>query len=414
MHVGWQLPVARLILERFQAKIDDRPERGVHGKKRLKRIVLPLLLITATLPAAASDFPSCVRELRREAVARGITPQTFDAALAGVEPDKSVLEVWDYMAALVDEQRIADGKAKLVEHAALLAQAERSFGVDRHILVAVWGVETDYGKIRGGRPLMRSLATVSCSGHRKRFFRSELVAALRIVQSGDIPAEALTGSWAGAFGQTQFMPSSFQRFAVDFDGDGRRDVISSVADALGSTANYLARAGWVSGESWGYEVRLPPNYKGTAGRRNRQALTQWSALGIRRMDREPLAGNGAAALLLPAGAAGPAFIVFKNFDVIHAYNPAESYVLAIAHLADRLRGAGPFHTPWPTDDPGISRAERREVQQRLADRGFDIGTVDGMIGPRTRAAIEAFQASAGLPVDGRAGARVLKALKEKQ
>jgi lytic murein transglycosylase len=384
-----------------------------------------LLLAVGAPNALASDFSACLGELRREAAAKGVTTQTFDTALAGVEPDQSVLDamdaqpefktpIWDYMAGLVDEQRIAEGQAKLAEQGATLAEVERKFGVDRHVLVAVWGVETDYGKVRGGRPLMRSLATVSCLGHRQRFFRSELLAALRIVQSGDIQTEALVGSWAGAFGQTQFMPSSFQRFAVDADGDGRRDVIGSVADALGSTANYLARAGWVSGEPWGYEVRLPPNYKGSAGRRHRQALAQWSALGIRRIDGEPLTGNGPAALFLPAGATGPAFIVFKNFDVIHAYNPAESYVLAIAHLSDRLRGSGPFRAAWPTDDPGLSRAERREVQQRLVERGFDIGTVDGMIGPRTRAAIEAFQAAAGLPVDGRAGARVLKALKEKQ
>lgn len=384
---------------------------------------LVFLLAACSPHVLAAEFNACLGELRREAAVKGITPQTFDTALAGVEPDQGVLDamdsqpefktpIWDYMAALVDAQRIAEGRAKLAEQAAMLAEAERKFGVDRHVLVAVWGVETDYGKVRGGRPLMRSLATVSCFGHRQRFFRAELFAALRIVQSGDIQPEALVGSWAGAFGQTQFMPSSFQRFAVDFDGDGRRDVIGSVADALGSTANYLVRAGWVSGEPWGYEVRLPPGYKGPSGRRNRQALAQWSALGIRRIDGEALTGTGPAALFLPAGAAGPAFIVFKNFDVIHAYNPAESYVLAIAHLSDRLRGAGLFQAAWPTDDPGLSRAERREVQQRLVERGFDIGAVDGMIGPRTRAAIEAFQASAGLPVDGRAGARVLKALKD--
>jgi lytic murein transglycosylase len=284
--------------------------------------------------------------------------------------------------------------------------------VDRHGLVAVWGVETDYGKLRGGRPLVRSLATLSCFGGRQRFFRGELVATLRIIQSGDIQPEALAGSWAGAFGQTQFMPSSFQRFAVDFDGDGRRDIVGTVPDALGSTANYLARAGWVSGEPWGQEVRLPPNYKGPAGRRTRQPLAQWSKLGIRRIDGASLGASGTAALLLPAGAEGPAFLVLKNFDVIYAYNAAESYALAIAHLSDRLRGAGPFEKAWPTDDPGISRAERREVQQRLTERGFDLGAVDGMIGPRTRAAIEAFQAAAGLPVDGRAGARVLKALRD--
>jgi lytic murein transglycosylase len=389
----------------------------------LCKTVLACFLAAGVSNAFGADFGTCLRELRREAVARGITPQTFDTATAGIEPDQSVLDameaqpefvtpIWDYMAGFVDEQRIADGRARLAEWAPVLAQMEQKFGVDRHVLVAVWGIETDYGRIRGGRPLVRSLATASCFGGRQRFFRGELVATLRIIQSGDVPPASLVGSWAGAFGQTQFMPTSFQKFAVDFDGDGRRDIVGSIPDALGSTANYFMRAGWVSGEPWGHEVRLPPGYKGPSGRRHRQALAHWAKLGIRRIDGEPLAGNGQGALILPAGVRGPAFIVFGNFDVIHAYNAAESYVLAITHLADRLRGAGPLKTPWPTDDPGLSRAERREVQQRLIERGFDIGAVDGMIGPRTRAAIEAFQASAGLPVDGRAGARVLKALRD--
>jgi lytic murein transglycosylase len=319
--------------------------------------------------------------------------------------------IWDYLAGLVDEQRIADGRAKLAEWSAELANAEQAFGVDRHTIVAVWGVESDFGRVMGGRPLVRSLATVSCFGHRQRFFRGEFIATLRILQAGDVPAQALTGSWAGAFGQTQFMPSTFQRLAVDFDGDGRRDIVGSVPDALGSTANFLARAGWMSGEPWGYEVMVPVNYGGPSGRRNRQPLAKWSRLGVRRADGTALAGNGPAALIMPAGAGGPAFLVFKNYDAIYSYNAAESYALAIAHLSDRLRGAGPFQAAWPTDDPGLSRAGRREVQERLLERGYDIGKPDGIIGQRTRVAIEAFQTAAGLNVDGRAGARVLQALK---
>jgi membrane-bound lytic murein transglycosylase B len=262
--------------------------------------------------------------------------------------------------------------------------------------------------------VVRSLATASCFGGRQRFFRGELIAALRILQSGDMQPDALAGSWAGAFGHTQFMPSTFHRLAVDLDGDGRRDLVGSVADALGSTANFLKHAGWTSGEPWGYEVRLPANYNGPSGRRTRQALPAWSRLGIRQVDGTALAGSGRAALLLPAGASGPAFIVFRNFDAIHSYNAAEAYALAIAHLADRLRGAGPFQAAWPTDDPGLSRAERREVQEQLIALGHDVGEADGIIGPRTRAAIMAFQVSAGLPADGRAGARVLSALRTQQ
>jgi lytic murein transglycosylase len=390
--------------------------------KRLAHALGWSLAFAAATVGAADDFAVCVEKLRTEAIGKGIAPGVYDTALVGVEPDPSVLDaldsqpefktaIWDYLAALVDEQRVADGRAKLGEWGSVFADAEQRFGVDRHVIAAVWGVESDFGRVMGGRPLVRSLATVSCFGHRQRFFRGELIATLRILQSGDMPAEALVGSWAGAFGQTQFMPTTYQRLAVDFDGDGRRDIVRSVPDALGSTANFLARAGWVSGQPWGYEVVLPASYSGPSGRRNRQPLTKWSALGIARTDGGALTGSGPAALLLPAGSGGPAFIVFRNFDVIYSYNAAESYALAIAHLSDRLRGGGAFKTAWPTDDPGLSRAERREVQERLIERGFDIGKPDGIVGQRTRVAIESFQATAGLPVDGRAGQRVLNALK---
>jgi len=388
----------------------------------MNRTAIALLMLLAATAAAAADFNACVKELRRDAAAQGVTAQAFDAAMAGVEPDPTVVEamenqpefktpVWDYLAVLVDEQRIADGRAKLAEWSAVLGEVEAKFGVDRHTVVAVWGVESDYGKITGGRPLVRSLATVSCFGGRQRYFRGELIAALRILQSGDVRPEALTGSWAGAFGQTQFMPSTFQSTAVDFDGDGRRDIVGSVPDALASTANFLKRAGWAAGQPWGHEVRLPASYRGPSGRRTRHPLAEWRARGIRQADGGALAGSGQAALLLPAGAGGPAFIVLGNFSAIYSYNAAESYALAIAHLSDRLRGGGPFHAAWPTDDPGLSRAERLEVQQRLIARGYDVGSADGAIGPRTRAAITAFQAAAGLPADGRAGQRVLGALR---
>jgi lytic murein transglycosylase len=299
---------------------------------------------------------------------------------------------------------------KLAEWDALLAKIERAYRVDRQVLVALWGVESNFGQRMGQRGLMRSLATTSCFGRRQPFFRDELFAALRIVQSGDMPVASLAGSWAGAFGQTQFMPTTFQRLAVDFDGDGRRDIVGSVPDALASTANYLKRAGWVMGQPWGFEVSLPRRYAGPSGRRNRQTLAQWHALGLRRIDRKPIAGGEMAALVLPAGARGPAFLVFANYDAIHAYNPAEAYVLAIAHLSDRLRGAGPFRAPWPTDDPALSQSERVEMQELLMVQGYDVGEADGIVGPRTVEAIKAFQQAAGLTPDGYAGARLLKAL----
>jgi lytic murein transglycosylase len=380
-----------------------------------------MLIIAAN--SFSAEFDACLNTLRKEAMMKGIAAQTFDTALTGFTPDQSVLEalgsqpefitpIWDYMAGLVDEERVADGRAKLAEWASVFAAAEQQFGVDRHAIAAVWGVESNFGRNLGGRPVVRSLATVSCFGHRQRFFRGELLATLRILQAGDMPAEALVGSWAGAFGQTQFMPSTFARLAVDFDGDGRRDIVRSVPDALGSTANFLKRAGWVSGEPWGLEVRLPLGYNGPSGRRSRQPLAAWSQLGITSVDGAPLNGPSPGALLLPAGASGPAFIVFKNFDAIYSYNAAESYALAIAHLSDRLRGGGPLRTPWPTDDAGLSRAERREVQERLIALGFDIGVPDGILGTRTRKAIESFQIANGLTADGRAGALVLKALQQ--
>jgi lytic murein transglycosylase len=389
----------------------------------MRNFFFMLALSCLAVPSAQADeFRSCLAQVRAQAIDKGITPETFDAATASLQPDPSVLEamqyqpefktpIWDYLAGLVDDQRVADGRARLEEWASVLTAAEAKFNVDRHTIVAVWGVESDFGRLMGTRPLLRSLSTVSCFGSRQRFFRSELIATLKIVQSGDFTSEALVGSWAGAFGQTQFMPSTFLRLAIDFDSDGRRDIVGSVPDALASTANYLRRAGWMQGKPWGYEVRLPAGYNGPSGRRQKQTLAHWATLGITHIDGKPVEGPGRAGLLLPAGVKGPAFLVFRNFDAIYSYNAAESYALAIAHLSDRLRGAAAFSTPWPTDDRGLSRAERRDVQQLLIDRGFDIGAVDGMIGAQTRAAIREFQTSIGMSADGRAGARVLEALR---
>src|SRR5690606_3721833 len=279
--------------------------------------------------------------------------------------------------------------------------------------VAVGGVESDYGNTFGKRPLLQSLSTLSCFGRRQDFFRGELFSAMRIVERRDIAADALRGSWAGAFGHTQFMPSTFERIAVDFDGDGRRDLVGSVPDALASTANYLKQSGWRTGQPWGFEVALPDGFdKSLAGRTRRSTLSNWLKYGIARADGQPIdmAGNTRTALLLPAGANGPAFLVFRNFDAIYSYNAAESYALAIAHLSDRLRGGGPFATPWPTDDPGLSRAQRRELQELLIARGHDIGEVDGMLGSRSREAIKREQQRLGhQPADGRGGQRILAA-----
>jgi lytic murein transglycosylase len=384
-------------------------------------LLFAFLIASAAAPARADDFAGCIGELRAQATANGITPAAFDAALAGIEPDAEVIEamdqqpeftlpIWEYMARLVSDKRIADGKGMLAEWGDVLEDVERAFGVERHIVVAVWGVESNYGTILGSRPLVRSLATASCFGRRQAFFRTELVETLRITQKGDIHAEDLKGSWAGAFGHTQFMPSTFQRLAIDFDADGRRDIVGSVPDALASTANFLRKAGWELGKPWGHEVVLPRGYAGPSGRRNRMALSKWDALGIERFGDRPLTGDARAALLLPAGVHGPAFIVYANFDALYSYNAAESYALAIGHLADRLRGGRAFRAAWPTDDPALSRTQRIELQERLAVLGYDVGHADGIIGPRTVEAIKSFQKARGLQPDGYAGVRLHRTL----
>jgi lytic murein transglycosylase len=318
--------------------------------------------------------------------------------------------IWDYLAGLVDDERVADGRAQMHQWAHALSIAESRYGVDAAVITAVWGVESNFGQAFGTRPIVQSLATLSCEGRRQAYFRGEFVAALKILDAGDVDPSKFAGSWAGAFGHTQFMPSTFLRIAVDLDGDGRRDLIGSVPDALGSTANYLHKSGWVTGMPWGFEVRLPANYSGPSGRTRKESMSAWAARGITRIDGSHL-GDGAAALLLPAGPEGPAFLVTRNFDAIYSYNAAESYALAISLLADRLKGLPGLQTAWPTNDPGLSRAQRRELQSLLIRRGYDLdGKMDGVIGNKTRAAIIDFQTKAGLTPHGRASASVLAAL----
>jgi lytic murein transglycosylase len=379
------------------------------------------LLTTAAVTPACADFAACKDGLKGEAVRSGVSADTAATALDGVAPDPKVLElegvqpefktpIWDYLAMLVDDERVADGKAAMAQNAKALALAEQRFGVSKYAIAAIWGVESDFGRGMGKFPLVQALATLACSPSRRpQYFRGELMAALKIADRGDIPLEKLKGSWAGAFGQTQFMPSTFLRLAVDLDGSGR-DIVDNAAAALGSTANYLHKSGWEPGESWGYEVKLPSGYDGPSGRKNRHPISFWTAHGLTRVDGEPLSG-GASGLLLPAGRDGPAFLVTRNFDAIYSYNAAESYALAAAILAQRLAGGPGIVAAWPTDDPGTSRAERREMQKLLISRGYDVGEPDGAVGAKTRAAIADFQGKSGLPVDGRASQKVLQRLK---
>jgi lytic murein transglycosylase len=393
-------------------------------------VALPLVLaLTASIlmavPAAAqSDFRSCLAGLRGQATAKGVSGATYDAATRGIEPDVKILElmnnqpefktpIWDYLGFLVDEERVEEGRAAMRRWGSALATAESRFGVDRHIIAGVWGVESNFGKDIGGRPLVQSLATLSCVPNRRQgYFRGEFFATLQIIDRGDIAASRLNGSWAGAFGHTQFMPSTFHRLAVDLDGDGRRDVVDSVPDALGSTANFLKKAGWNSGLPWGYEVRLPAGFNsGAAGRKNKRPASSWAAMGVTRLDGRPISGDFPAAILAPAGVNGPAFLVTKNFDALYSYNAAESYGLAIAILSERMRGGPGIRTPWPTDDPPLSRAERRELQRLLTARGYDVGEPDGRIGQKTRDAIKDIERRVGMAPTGRPGGKVLEALK---
>ncbi|MCI4679905.1 lytic murein transglycosylase [Rhodoblastus acidophilus] len=385
--------------------------------------ILALSLVLALGQAARADFSSCKAQIKAQAAAEGVSHATLARALDGLQPNDAVsflgvqpeftTPIWDYMAGLVDDERVRDGRARFAEyrHAALAAQ--RRFGVDAAAVVAVWGVESDFGRKFGGRPIIQSLTTLACTPNRRsHYFRGELMAALKILNRGDVKLEEFNGSWAGAFGNTQFMPSTFLRLAVDMDGDGNRDVISSVPDALGSTANFLHRAGWVPGLPWGFEVKLPAGYHGPSSWRAKRPLSFWTARGLTHVNGAPLAGGGSYGLFLTSGPHGPAFLVSRNFDAFYSYNAAESYALAIGVLSDRIKGGPGIRTPWPTDDPGIPRVERREVQAMLAQRGYDIGgKFDGVMGTKTREAIAAYQRRIGMKPDGRAGVKLLSALR---
>lgn len=388
---------------------------------RANHFLAALAALFVSAAPARADFASCLGGLRSTAAGAGVSRETIAAATNGLEPNDAVgfmdkqpeftTPVWDYVAGLVDEERVEEGRAMLHKHGSALHAAESRYGVDPATVVAVWGVESDFGRSFGKRPVVQSLATLACQAPRRNdYWRKEFVAALKILDSGDIAQEEFIGSWAGAFGHTQFMPSTFLGTAVDLDGDGRRNIASSAADSLGSTANYLRKSGWRAGMRWGFEVRLPDGYSGPSGRANRQAMASWAARGITRLDGGGL-GEGSAALLLPAGRNGPAFLVTKNFDAVYAYNAAESYALAICVLSDRLRGRPGIQTPWPTDDPGLSRAERREMQALLNQRGYAVGDPDGVVGEKTKEAIADFQSRAGLTRNGRASLKVLNALR---
>lgn len=379
---------------------------------------------------AGAGFETCRSDLTGWAALHGVPQTVADEQLLALSPDPDVLAatqsqgefvkpIWAYLDASVTDARIADGTRKLAEWGPTLDAIERRYGVDRHILVAFWGVESNYGAVLNDpgivKPVVRSLATLACGDPaRAGYWRDELTAALTILARGDAPIahlpDGLTGSWAGAMGQTQFMPTVYLAHAVDFDGDGRRDIWTSVPDALASTANYLRDAGWRPGEGWGFEVLLPEGFDPVlADEITPRTLAAWRTLGVRPARERPAMDEAVlATLILPAGIRGPAFLLLPNFKAILRYNTALSYALTVGHLADRLRGEPAFAKDWPRGDRVLSGDERRALQGRLAERGFSVGGIDGKIGPKTRAAVRAYQSSVGLPADGYADAALLE------
>ncbi|MCO8143885.1 lytic murein transglycosylase [Rhodovulum tesquicola] len=375
-------------------------------------------------PVANPAYDAWLAGFRQRAAMQGIAPATLDRALrtAGflpdvVERDRSQTEftrtLEDYLAIAASDERIAKGRAQLARRQAVLRAIEARHGVPPEVVTAIWGLESMYGERRGDIPVVASTSTLAFDGRRGAFFEQQLIAALRILQRGDVTPERMTGSWAGAMGHTQFIPTSYLAYAVDFDGDGRADIWSDdPADALASAAAYLGRSGWQAGRPWGMEVQLPPGFDAArAGRGNRREAGAWSAMGVRDMNGRPLPDHGPTAILVPAGPGGPAFALFRNFDVILRYNNAQNYAIGVGHLSDRLLGRPPIRGRFPPDATGLTLDDRKELQRRLTAAGLDTGGADGVIGARTEAAIRGYQQRAGLPVTGQPSAELLRRLR---
>jgi membrane-bound lytic murein transglycosylase B len=416
----------------------DRPERQTKFCVAAAVLAAGVTLVAwaAPQPARALDmgalealsrnaaFDQFVADLWPEARREGVSRRVFDAAFRGVTPDPRIFKrqssqaefvtpVWDYIEKRVTPARISRGQAKLSEHGDDLVRIERRFGVDRHVVAAIWGMETNYGSYTGKMSIIRSLATMAFTGERKDYGRTQLLAALDILQSGDITIDQFKGSWAGAMGHTQFIPATYNAYAVDMTGDGKRDIWNSKADALGSAAHYLKKRGWRKGQPWGWEVRLPRGFNYLmAGKDGTRSIADWTRYGVK-----PARGGNfghataRARLLLPVGRHGPAFLVTGNFDAILAYNRSNAYALAVGHLADRLAGGGGFVAHWPRDLKLLSRSDNKELQRLLSARGFNTGGTSGLVGPMTRNAISDYQHRSGMTPDGYADARLLERLR---
>ena len=373
---------------------------------------------------ADAGFQRWLPGMRARAVAQGISGSTFDRAVRGVRYDPEVIRrdlhqseftqtIWEYLDSAASDTRVKNGKAALQENRRTLEAIEARFGVEKEVVVAVWGLESNYGANRGKNDIIQSLATLAYDGRRGEFFEGQLIAALKILQSGDTDPRSMTGSWAGAMGHTQFIPTSYLDYAVDFTGDGKRDIWSDdPTDALASTAAYLARFGWVRGQPWGVEVTLPPNFDfALASRKVTRTPANWARLGVVGVNGKSVPDYGSASILVPAGSQGVALMVFKNFSVIERYNAADAYVIGVGLLSDRIKGDPPFAASWPREDRALTFAERKEVQQLLTERGFNPQGVDGRIGPKTLDAVRKFQRAQGLAPDGYVSFRLLERLR---
>ncbi|WP_028238635.1 lytic murein transglycosylase [Stutzerimonas azotifigens] len=356
------------------------------------------------------SFDEWLADFRVQALQSGIRPDVFDRAFAGVTPDPSVVTadrsqpeftrpVWQYLESALSADRVRNGQRLLRQNTELFDQLEARYGVDRGALVAIWGLESSFGQIIGDKSVIRSLATLAHEGRRPEFARAQLLAALDILQHGDVQPERMRGSWAGAMGQTQFIPTTYNSHGVDFDGDGRRDIWDTPADALASAAHYLQQSGWKLGRPWGFEVMLPEDFDySLADAEVRKPIGEWRRLGLAGIP----AGDeqAVASLLLPAGYRGPAFLVLDNFRTILRYNNSSAYALAIGLLSERFDGGGQVQASWPRGEQPLSRSERLELQERLVRQGFDPGAPDGIIGANTRKAIRGYQQGLGWPADG--------------
>ena len=382
------------------------------------------VLVQASASGSQAGLQRWIAGFRGRALSAGISASVFDAAMTGASYDPDIIRrdrtqseftktIWDYLDTAASDARVTNGRAALAKHRSVLELIEARYGVEKEVVTAIWGLESAYGTFRGTTPTLGALATLAYDGRRGAFFEAQLLAGLKILQSGDTTPARMQGSWAGAMGHTQFMPTSYLDHAVDFTGDGKRDIWSDdPTDALASTAAYLASFGWTKGMPWGVEVTLPQGFDyAETGERVKKPVAGWQAQGVRQVDGADLPDHGSASILLPAGAQGVAFLIFANFQVIERYNSADAYVIAVGHLADRIGGAAPFKAGWPRQDRALSFDERIELQERLTRAGFSTEGIDGKIGPNTIAAVRGFQRAKGLIPDGYASLEILKRLR---